>query len=167
MKPGLDDLRPIVAIMASMGVAGLLAIAGGLAEFVHFEPPGHHSGLRARITGVYRYDPASNRTDTRASDRFAADEPFAAVVDWQALPGDLVVAGRWFVGDFGYAAGGAGPLAAADMARAHTAITTDRNPDGTVPADTYEFVVERFEWGRPVEVIARTSVAVTQDRRPR
>ncbi|MDQ6692476.1 MAG: hypothetical protein M3Z13_06885, partial [Candidatus Dormibacteraeota bacterium] len=134
----------------------------GLAQFIHFEPPGQKSGLKARISGIYPYDVKNQRATGSAKDHFRTDEPFAAVVDWSSLPPDLLVGARWFTGGFAIDAGGVGPARAGELAGAGIVpvnMGADRFPPGR-----YQVVVERFARGRPVEVIARSSVLVAGSR---
>src|SRR5579859_5773138 len=51
---------PVVTLYRTLLVCAAVAIvilAAGLAEFFYFEPFAQSSGLHARITGVYAYDP--------------------------------------------------------------------------------------------------------------
>lgn len=144
--------------MLALGLVGLAVLITGLAQFIHFEPPGQKSGLRAGITGVYSFDVGSHQTRGAPRDHFRTDEPFAAVVDWSGVPADLLVGARWFSGGFAIDAGGIGPARAGELAAAGPVpvnVGVDRFPPGR-----YQIVVERFARGRPVEVIARRSVLV-------
>ena len=87
----------------------------GLAQFIHFEPSGQHTGLAAKIVGVYDYDPKTRQTTGPNKDHFQTSEPFAAEVDWTSLPPDLVVGAQWFSGGFTIDAGGVGPARAASL----------------------------------------------------
>lgn len=144
--------------MLGLGLVGLVVLSIGLAQFIHFEPPGQRTGLRADITGIYSYDVRTHQTAGPARDHFRTDEPFAAVVDWSGVPAELVVGARWFSGGFAIDAGGIGPARSAELAAGGPVpvnVGADRFPPGR-----YQIVVERFARGRPVEVIARRSVLV-------
>jgi hypothetical protein len=151
----------MVAIMAVLGVAGFLTIAVGLAEFVHFEPVGQQSGLRAAVKGIFPYDPKTMQVGSSPRSLYKPDQPFAAVVEWDSLPAGTLVGAHWYGGDFAFEAGGFGPATAGDMKVAHRIVPTERTPEGKVPAERYVFVVERYAGGRPVEVLARSRVEVS------
>ena len=148
--------------MLGLGLIGAALLAFGLAQFIHFEPPGQKTGLHARITGIYPYDARNHKPSGAAKDHYRTDEPFAAVIDWSELPADLLVGARWFTGGFAIDAGGVGPARAADLTGAGIVpvnMGADRFPPGR-----YQVVVERYAKGRPVEVIARSSVLVAGSR---
>ena len=153
-----DETRPVFQLLVALGVAGTIILAVGLAQFVHFEPPGQRTGLAARITGVFDYDVKTGKTSGTAKDHFRTNEPFAAVVDWRSLPPDLVVAANWFSGGFALDYGGVGPTRAADLTE-KSVVPVNR---GTrrFPSGHYEFVVERYSGGRSVEVLGRQSAIV-------
>jgi hypothetical protein len=153
-----DETRPVFRLMGALGVAGIVILAVGLAQFVHFEPPGQKTGQVARITGVYDYDPQTHSTVGADRDKFRTDQPFAAVVDWSTLPPDLVVGGEWFSGGFALDRGGVGPSRAATLTESR--VVPVNQGGGRFPSGRYEFVVERFAQGRPVEVLARRAVIV-------
>ena len=158
MDLGSDEIRPAFRLMVALGVAGLVILAIGLAQFVQYEPPGQRSGLTAKITGVYGYDVKTGKTFGPDKDHFKTNEPFAAVVDWTTLPPDLVVGGNWFSGGFALDSGGVGPARAADL-RERSVVPVNRGAQ-RFPSGRYEFVVERWSGGRPVEVLGRVSVVV-------
>jgi hypothetical protein len=153
-----DEIRPAFRLMVALGVAGVVILAIGLAQFVHFEPPGQRTGQAVKITGVYDYDVKSGKTFGPDKDHFKTNEPFAAVVDWSSLPPDLVVGGNWFSGGFSLDSGGVGPARAADLAK--RSVVPVNTGAQRFPAGRYEFVVERYAGGRPVEVLGRRSVLV-------
>ncbi|TMC09799.1 MAG: hypothetical protein E6J29_13150 [Chloroflexi bacterium] len=130
----------------------------GLAQFIHFEPSGQHTGLAAKIVGVYDYDPKTRQTTGPNKDHFQTSEPFAAEVDWTSLPPDLVVGAQWFSGGFTIDAGGVGPARAASLSE-HSVVPVNFG-GARLPPGHYEFVVERYAGGRPVEVLARKTVVV-------
>ncbi len=153
-----DETRPVFRLLVALGVAGIVILAIGLAQFVYYEPHGQQTGQRVRIAGVYDYDVKTGKTFGPNRDHFRTDEPFAAVVDWSSLPPDLVVGGNWFSGGFALDFGGVGPARAADLAEKSVVPV---NRDGQrFPAGRYEFVVERYSGGRPVDVLGRQSVLV-------
>ena len=153
-------LDPVVRLyrgVVALGVAGLLLLGLGLGEFFVFEPPGQHSGLSARIEGVYAYDAASKQAGGGDRAVFKRDQAFAAAVDWSALPEGQSFGARWF-DSFQTPAGGVGPAHPSGLAR----LVPVQKPPGlhyNLPGHYY-FVVERFSGGQPVEVIASRSVLV-------
>ncbi len=153
-----DEIRPAFRLLAALGVAGVVILAVGLAQFVHFEPSGQRTGLAVRITGVFAYDRRTASTVGPNRDRFRTDEPFAAGVDWSRLPPSVVVGAAWFSGGFGLDAGGVGPAPAGTLGQ-RTVVPVNFGA-GRFPSGRYEFVVERFAGGRAVEVLARTTVVV-------
>src|SRR3979409_1729996 len=106
MAEAADDTRPIFRLLVAVGIAGVVILGVGLAQFIHFEPPGQRTGQAVRINGVYDYNPKTGKISGGSKDHFRTDEPFAAVVDWRSLPADLVVGAHWFRGGCARAAGG-------------------------------------------------------------
>jgi hypothetical protein len=153
-----DETRPIFRLLVALGVAGLVILAVGLAQFVQYEPPGQRTGRAVKIAGVFDYDLKTGKTFGAAKDHFRTDEPFAAVVDWTSLPPDLLVGGSWFSGGFALDSGGVGPARAADLTE-KSVVPVNRGAQ-RFPSGRYEFVVERYAGGRPVEVLGRRSVIV-------
>jgi len=154
-----DEIRPLYLAMLTLGVLALVILAAGLIDFFAFEPPGQNTGAHATVIGVYRYDPGGGRLSGPDSQRFTADQPFAAEVDWTSLPLTMVVAARWF-NTLGTTVGGVGPAPAGQLSE-HSIIPV-KIPPGfrhNVPGD-YTFVVERYQNGQPVEVLARRLVYV-------
>ena len=84
------------------------------------------------------------------------------MVDWTSLPPDLVVGGQWFSGGFTIDVGGVGPARAARL-REHSVVPINFG-DNRLPPGHYEFAVERYSGGRPVEVLARRTVVVVGGR---
>lgn len=158
MKLAPDETRPVFRLIVSLGAFGVLVLGIGLAQFVAFEPSGQHTGQVARITGIYDYDPKTQMVQGKNKDHFRTDEPFAAVVDWSALPADLVVGGAWFSGGFAVRAGSVGPAPAGRL-RDSPAVPVNFGGE-RFPSGHYQFVVERFSNGIPVEVLARKTVVV-------
>jgi hypothetical protein len=158
MVAAADETRAIFRLLVGLGIAGVVILAIGLAQFVHFEPPGQRTGLSARITGVYGFDRKTGSTFGPNRDHFRTDEPFAAAVDWSGLPPAVVVGAGWFSGGFSLAAGGVGPAGAGTLGE-HSVVPVNFGAR-RFPAGRYEFVVERYAAGRPVEVLARTTIVV-------
>jgi len=153
-----DEIRPVFRLMVALGIAGIIVLALGLAQFVHYEPPGQQTGQAVKITGVFDYDVKTGKPFGSDKDHFRTDEPFAGVVDWSSLPPDLVVGANWFSGGFALDSGGVGPARAADLAK--RSVVPVNTGAQRFPAGRYEFVVERYAGGRPVEVVGRRSVLV-------
>ena len=154
-----DPVLTLYRTLLVYAVVGLVILTAGLVEFLHFEPFGAASGVRAQIVGVYRYDPATHKTIGPDERAFARDEPFAAVVDWAGLRGDITVRALWY-DSFENVVGSVGPGSPAALENQTTI------PAG-VPAGLkyhlpgqYIFAVERLDGGLPVEVLARRIVVV-------
>jgi hypothetical protein len=154
-----DQLRVLYRTLLVFATVGTVILGIGFVQFVYFERPGEETGVKARIVGVYRYDPGSGKTIAPDHSEFARSDAFAAVVDWSSVPSNLVVDARWY-DTFGSMRGSVGPARAGDLVS-----------DGTIPVEVpegfryvlpgrYTFVVERFEGGVAVEVLARRFVLV-------
>ncbi len=158
MDVAADEMRPVFRLLVVLGIAGMVILSVGLAQFVHYEPPGQQTGQAVNIVGVFGYDVKNGKTFGSNKDHYRTDEPFAAIVDWTSLPPDLVVGANWFSGGFALDSGGVGPARAASLAE-KSVIPVNR---GTrrFPAGTYSFAVERYSGGRPVEVLGGRSVVV-------
>ena len=153
-----DEIQPVFRLLVALGVAGVVILAIGLAQFVHYEPPAQRTGQAVKISGVYDYDVKTGKTFGSNKDHFRTNEPFAAAVDWSSLPPDLVVGANWFSGCFSLDSGGVGPARAADL-RERSVVPVNRGIQ-RFPSGRYEFVVERYAGGRPVEVLGRRSIVV-------
>jgi hypothetical protein len=153
-----DEIRPVFRLLVALGIAGIVILGIGLGQFVHYEPPGQQTGQSVKIGGIYDYDVKTGRTFGSDKDHFRTDEPFAAVVDWSSLPPDLLVGANWFSGGFALDSGGVGPARAADLTE-KSVVPVNRGAQ-RFPAGTYDFVVERYAGGRPVEVLGGRSVIV-------
>ncbi|TAN35100.1 hypothetical protein EPN29_00285 [bacterium] len=154
-----DQVRTLYRTLLVFATAGVIILTIGLVEFVHFEPPGQSSGARARITGVYEYDPATRLTYGPDQSGFARTQDFAAVVDWSSLPPGITVDARWY-DTFGDIVGRVGP-STPDKLVDQTVIPVSV-PQGfkhSLPG-RYTFVVERFNGDVPVEVLARRFILV-------
>jgi hypothetical protein len=149
-----DQLRTLYRTLLVFATVGVVILAIGLVEFAYFERPGEASGIHAHIVGVFKYDPASGKTDGPDRTEFARDEQFAAVVDWASVPADLTVDARWY-DSFGSIDGRVGPAAASALT--NYSIVPVAVPQGYhyVLPGRYTFVVERLKDGVPVEVLAR------------
>lgn len=153
---GADEIAPAYRLMVISGVVGALILAIGAFQFIHYEPVGQRSGLHARIVGIYAYDPKAAEIAGGNIDHIAASKPFAAKVDWTSLPGGTQVAAHWFLGGFAIDAGGVGPAQASSLPDV-IPVSVGRQK---LPSGRFEFVVERWSGGRPVEVLGRKSVLV-------
>ena len=154
-----DQLQVLYRTLLVFATVGVVILAVGLLEFVYFEPPGQTSGVKADITGVYVYNPATGKTSGPDTSEFTREQQFAAVVDWQSLPGNLTVDARWYDA-FGNNVGRVGPGTPAQLA--NDSVVPVVVPAGfhhTLPGH-YTFVVERLDGGVPVEVLGRRMVLV-------
>lgn len=154
-------MRPLVKAMYALGITAVVILAIGLGEFLYFEPLGETTGTTARVQGVYAYDPATGSISGGDSSRFDRTQPFAAVVDWESLPAEMVVSGRWYNG-FGVQVGGVGPGLAGGLSTSRVVqVEVPHGLTTNIPGE-YLFVVERVSRGQPVEVLARRLVLVTR-----
>ena len=154
-----DQVRTLYRTLLVFAIVGVVILAVGLVEFLYFEPPGQISGAKARIIGIYQYDPATNTTFRSDQNVFGRTQQFAAVVDWSTVPANLVVEARWYDA-FGNVVGRVGPSTPDNLAD-HTVIPVVVPPafHHSLPGH-YTFVIERMEGGVPVEVLARRIVLV-------
>ncbi len=154
-----DQLRILYRTLLGFATVGVVVLAIGLVQFAYFERPGEASGVKAKIVGVYKYDPATRQTAGPDRAEFARNEQFAAVVDWSSIPSNLTVDARWY-DSFGSIEGQVGPGTTSDLA--NVSIVPVQVPPGYhfVLPGRYTFVVERFENGVPVEVVGRRFVVV-------
>src|SRR4030081_3436581 len=79
-----DPVRTLYRTLLIFDVVAVLILAAGVAEFLYFEPPGQHTGIKATIVGFYQYDPTTNKTFGPDRSTFTRSQLFAAVVDWQS-----------------------------------------------------------------------------------
>jgi hypothetical protein len=156
-----DQLRILYRTLLGFATVGVVVLALGLVQFAYFERPGEASGVKAKIVGVYKYDPATRQTVAPDRAQFARNEQFAAVVDWSSIPSNLSVDARWY-DSFGSIEGQVGPGTASALT--NDGIIPVQVPPGYhfVLPGRYTFVVERFENGVPVEVIGRRFVVVNR-----
>jgi hypothetical protein len=154
-----DQLQTLYRTLLVFATVAVLILAVGLVEFVYFEPPGQTTGVKARVTGVYRYESSTGNTVGPDRSSFARSEEFAAVVDWSGLPPDLSVDARWY-DTFGNVVGRVGPSTPAQLGQRSTVpVTVPQGLHHNLPGH-YTFVVERLQGGLPVEVLARRIVLV-------
>jgi hypothetical protein len=154
-----DQLRVLYRTLLLFGIVGAVVLGIGVVEFVYFEPPGQVSGVKARIVGVYTYDPTTKQVSGPDRSEFPRSGQFAAVVDWSSLPADLVVDARWY-DSFGSLVGRVGPGTPSEVSNQQ--IVPVDVPQGFryVLPGRYTFVVERLRQGVAVEVLARRFVVV-------
>jgi hypothetical protein len=154
-----DPVRTLYRTLLLFDVVAILILAVGLGEFLYFEPPGQHTGLKATIVGVYQYDPATNKTFGPDRSAFTRTQLFAAAVDWSSLPPNITVDARWY-DNFQSVVGSVGPGTPAQLADQPTVpIALPTNLKHNLPGQ-YMFVVERWANGVPVEVLARRILLV-------
>lgn len=154
-----DQLRVLYRTLLVFATVATVILSIGLVQFVYFERPGESTGIRATIEGVFKYDPTTGQTSGPDRREFARAEQFAAVVDWTSIPGNVVADARWY-DTFGSIEGAVGPAPASSL-------VSDKVVPVKVPATyhfvlpgRYQFVVERYQGGVPVEVLARRFVVV-------
>ena len=154
-----DQLATLYRTMLVFATVGVLILAVGLVEFVHFEPPGQTSGVKAHILGVYRYDPATGSTTGPDKSEFTRTDEIAAVVDWASIPSNLLVDAKW-LDSFGDVVGRAGPASPAELT--HQMIVPIVVPKGYhhILPGHYTFVIERIRGDIPVEVLGRRFILV-------
>jgi len=154
-----DPVRTLYRTLLLFDIVAILIMAAGVAEFLYFEPPGQHTGIKATIAGVYQYDPTTNKTFGPDRSTFTRTQLFAAVVNWESLPPDITVDARWY-DNFESIVGSVGPGTPAQLANQPIVpIALPTNLKHNLPGQ-YIFVVERWANGIPVEVIARRIVLV-------
>jgi hypothetical protein len=154
-----DQVQVLYRTLLVFATVAVVILAVGLVEFVYFEPPGQTTGAKARIAGVYAYDPATGTTLGTDKSAFTRTQDFAAVVDWSGLPPDLNVDARWY-DTFGSVVGRVGPSTPDQLGNSSIVpVTTPQGLHHNLPGD-YTFVVERLQGGVPVEVLARRIVLV-------
>jgi len=154
-----DQVQTLYRTLLVFATVAVVILAIGLVEFVYFEPPGQATGTKARIAGIYAYDPTTGTTLGADRSAFNRSEELAAVVDWSGLPPNLQVDARWY-DTFGSIVGRVGPSTPAPLG--NSSIVPVITPQGlhyNLPG-RYTFVVERMQGGVPVEVLARRFVLV-------
>ena len=154
-----DQLRVLYRTLLVFATVGVVILGIGFVQFVYFERPGEETGVKARIVGVYRFDPTTQKTVDADRSEFGRSDEFAAVVDWSSVPANLVVDARWY-DTFGSMRGAVGPARAGDLTSESTIPVEVPEGFRFVLPGRYTFVVERFEGGVAVEVLARRFVLV-------
>jgi hypothetical protein len=155
----VDDVRPLYRTILAFGALAVVILVAGAVEFIYFEPLGQRTANQARIEGVFVYDPQTKSTVGKDQDSFSRDQAFAAKVDWQSLPGDLVVGARWY-DSFGDVVTDVGPAPASQLADHDViAVEVPSGEEQNLPGH-YLFVVERYRNGQAVEVLGRRIVLV-------
>jgi hypothetical protein len=154
-----DQLRTLYRTLLVFATVAVLILAVGLVEFVHFEPPGQTSGIKAHILGVYLYDPATGATSGPDKSEFSRTDQIAAVVDWSSMPSNLTVDGRW-IDSFGDVVGRVGPASPVELT--HHMIVPIVVPTGLhhILPGHYSFVIERIQGDIPIEVLGRRIIVV-------
>ena len=142
--------------MLTAGVAGLLAVVGGLGWLAYDEPLTPPSGVHARIQGPFRLDRHAHRPVGAATRQFTPDQVPVAVVDWSSVPPGMTAGAGWF-DDSGSEAGSVGPGRPGSLP---SAVPIDVPAGVKIPPGSYEFVVGRYSGGRLVEVLARVWIRV-------
>jgi hypothetical protein len=154
-----DQVRTLYRTLLIFATTGVVILAVGLLEFVHFEPPGQVSGASARIVGVYAYDTVTKKTYGQNASQFPRAQQFAAVVDWSSVPSNLTVDARWYDA-FGDIVGRVGPGSPASLANERVVpVVVPPGFHHSLPG-RYTFVIERIQGQVPVEVLARRFVLV-------
>jgi hypothetical protein len=143
--------------MLALGAVSVLLLVLGLGNLVMASMPWAHTGLHARVAGVYAYDASSGTVGSDAATTFPRGQAFAARVDWAALPGNLSVGGAWYGAD-GTQVGGVGPSSAGDLAGRQSPVPMT---DVKVPPGVYTLLVMHYVDKQPVEILARKKVRVT------
>src|SRR5207244_999609 len=107
--------------------------------------------LRARIDGVYAYDPSTKKVHSTPATTFSPEQPFAAKVDWSSLPPNVRVGAHWY-NSLEQEIGGVGPSLAGDLARKGALVVEKVPVDGAdnLPGE-YTMVVARYSRNQAVE----------------
>src|SRR2546423_1435276 len=146
--------------MLALGFVAIVILVLGFLFFLRVAPPGQQTGLRARVLGVYAYDPQTKRIFGPPSTTFAPNQPFAAKVDWSSLPPKVTVGAHWY-NSLEQEIGGVAPSPAGTLAGQGTLVveTLPRGSKENLPG-RYTMVVARYSGNQAVELLARTSVLV-------
>lgn len=155
-----DDVVPLYRVMLTLGLVAIVILASGFALLLRFAPPGESTGVRARITGVFVYDPATGSVSGPPMTRFRRDEPFAAKVDWTALPAGMLVGARW-TDSLDDDAGTIAPTTAGGLALRDAPVPVRVQPQfhAYLPGQ-YTLTIVRYSRGQPVELLASARVTV-------
>lgn len=153
-----DDLRRPYLVMLALGAISAVLVALGLGNLLLTTMPWNDTGLRASVTGVYRYDPKTRSTGDQRITEIRHGQAFAARVAWRQLPAGLQVGARWYDpqdDDIG----GVPPMSAGDQA-ARDALVPMADTRG--PPGSYTLLVMRYADGRPAEILGRAHVQVNE-----
>lgn len=160
-----DDLRPLYRVMLALGLVAVLILAFGFALLLKFAPPGQRSGYRAQVTGVYVYDGSTGSISGSPMTRFHRTQLFAAQVEWEKLPPDMLVSARW-TDSLDDEAGTTEPTPApaGSLARQEglVPVRASREFHTNLPGE-YTLTVVRYAHGQPVELLASARVTVLRD----
>jgi hypothetical protein len=158
-----EDLHPLYRTMLALGVVAILLLALGFAVMLRSAPPGQRTGYRARVIGVFAYDPSSGQPTGPPMTRFRRRQPFTAQVDWSALPPAVVAGARW-TDSLDDEVGTVGPASAGSLASAAVMVPVKTPPEfhANLPG-SYTLTVVRYAHGQPVELLASASVVVLPD----
>ncbi|MBO0708620.1 MAG: hypothetical protein J2P44_09670 [Candidatus Dormibacteraeota bacterium] len=155
--PPRDGLTAPYVTLLAVGVVSFLIILLAFGQLVQGTVPWQHVSARARIQGVYRYDPATGRATSGPHTRFLKGQSFAARVDWSTLPSRLQVGARWY-DDTGEDWGGIQPGTPQQLENGGFSLVPMVRTDA--PPGTYTLDVMRYSAGRPVQVLGSTHVTV-------
>ncbi len=146
--------------MLALGLAAILILASGLALLLRFAPPGQESGYRARVSGVFIYDPTTRSISGPAMAEFHRDQTFAAKVDWRALPAGMLVSARW-TDSLDDDVGTIAPTTAGGLADRDALVPVQSQPAfrANLPGQ-YTLTIVRYSRGQPVELLDSTRVTV-------
>lgn len=158
-----ESVRPLYVTMLALGVAAILILALGFAVMLRYAPPGQRTGYRARVVGVFAYDPASGQPVGPPLTRFRRRQPFTAQVDWESLPAGLVVGARW-TDSLDDEVGTVGPATAGSLSSEAAMVPVKTPPEfhANLPG-SYTLTVVRYARGQPVELLASARVVVVPD----
>ncbi len=160
MVEASEDIRPLYRAMLGLGAVAVVILALGLATVLRYAPPGQHTGYRPRVVGVFPYDPGTGRPTGPPAVRFRRDQPFAAQVDWAALPAATTVSASW-TDSLDDQVGAVGPASAGSLAGREVLVPVHTPPEfrANLPG-RYTLTVVRYARGQPVELLASASVVV-------
>lgn len=152
-----DALTPPYVTLLVLGLVSFLIIVLAFAQLVQGTAPWEHVSARARIHGVYRYDPATGHVISGRQTSFPKGQSFAGRVDWSSLPPGLAVGARWY-DDSGQDWGGIQPGTASQLAGQGSSLVPMVRTDA--PPGTYTMYVMRYSAGRPAQILGRVQVKV-------
>jgi hypothetical protein len=156
-QPPRDGLTAPYVLLLAVGVFSFFVILLAVGQLIQGTAPWQHVSARARIEGVYGYDPDTGHSISGPQTTFRAGEAFAARVDWGSLPAGLEVGARWY-DDSGVDWGGIQPGTAGELSGSGPSLVPMVRSDA--PAGAYTLDVMRYSEGRPVQILGRTQVTV-------